>query len=42
MSIEKPKEGENNPKKFTDEEVLDELKDILYGAPDKVNFRFKH
>ena len=41
MSIEKPREGENNPKKFTDEDVLDELKDILYGARDKVNFRFK-
>ena len=42
MSIENLKEGENNPKKFTDDEVLDELKDILYGARDKVNFRFKH
>ena len=42
MSIEKPREGENNPKKFTDEDVLDELKDILYGARDKVNFKFKH
>ena len=41
MSIEKPKEGENNPKKFTDDEVLEELNDILYGARDKVNFRFK-
>lgn len=42
MSIEKPREEENNPKKFTDDEVLDELKDILYGAKDKVNFRFRH
>lgn len=42
MSIEKPKEGENNPKKFTDDEVLEELNDILYGAKDKVNFKFKH
>ena len=42
MSIEKPREGENNPRTFTDEEVLDELKDILYGARDKVNFKFKH
>lgn len=33
---EKPKET------FTDEEVLDELKNILYGAKDRVNFRFKH
>ena len=41
MSIEKPREGENNPRTFTDEDVLDELKDILYGARDKVNFRFK-
>lgn len=29
-------------KKFTDEEVLEELKDALYWAPDKVNFRFRH
>ena len=41
MSIEKPREGENNPRTFTDEEVMDELKDILYWARDKVNFRFK-
>ena len=42
MPIENLREGENNPKKFTDEEVLDELKDILYSAQDKVNFKFKH
>lgn len=42
MWLETQKEGENNPKKFTDDEVLDELNDILYGARDKVNFKFKH
>lgn len=41
MWLETQKEGENNPKKFTDDEVLDELNDILYGARDKVHFRFK-
>ena len=34
--------NEKPPKKFTDEEIMDELKDILYWARDKVNFRFKH
>lgn len=42
MWIETPTEGNNKQKTFTDEEVLDELKDILYGAKDRVNFRFKH
>ena len=42
MPIENLREEENNLKKFTDEEVLDELNDILYGAKDKVNFKFKH
>ena len=42
MWIETPTEWNNKPKAFTDEEVLDELKDILYGAKDRVNFRFKH
>lgn len=39
--LETPPERNNKPKKFTDEEVLDELHDILYGAKDKVHFRFK-
>ena len=34
--------NEKPQKKFTDEEVMDELKDILYWARDKVHFRFKH
>lgn len=33
--------NEKPQKKFTDEEVLEELNDILYWARDKVNFRFK-
>lgn len=33
--------NEKPQKKFTDEEVMDELNDILYWARDKVNFRFK-
>ena len=41
MAVEELPEGENKPRTFTDEEVLDELRDILYGAKDKVNFRFK-
>ena len=39
--LETPREWENKPRTFTDEEVMDELKDILYWARDKVNFRFK-
>ena len=41
MAIEKPSEWDDQAKKFTDEEVLEELKDILYWARDKVNFRFR-
>ena len=41
MAIEKPSEWDEQAKKFTDEEVLEELKDILYWARDKVNFRFR-
>lgn len=42
MPPEIPDDLNKTPKKtFTDEEVMDELKDILYGAKDKVNFRFK-
>lgn len=41
MWLETQKEGDNKPKKFTDEEIMDELKDILYWARDKVNFRFR-
>lgn len=33
--------NEKPQKKFTDDEVLEELNDILYWARDKVNFRFK-
>ena len=33
--------NEKQQKKFTDDEVLEELNDILYWARDKVNFRFK-
>lgn len=33
--------NEKTQKKFTDEEIMDELKDILYWAKDKVHFRFK-
>ena len=32
---------ETQKKKFTDEEVLAELKDVVYWARDKVNFRFR-
>lgn len=43
MPPEIPDGFHEKPKKtFTDEEVLEELKDILYWAKDKVNFRFKH
>lgn len=43
MPPEKPEWLNNQPqKKFTDEEVLEELKDLLYWARDKVHFRFKH
>jgi len=41
MWLETPREWDNKPKTFTDEEVLEELKDILYWAKDKVNFRFR-
>lgn len=42
MPPEIPEGFHEKPKKtFTDEEVLEELKDILYWAKDKVNFRFK-
>ena len=40
-TLETPQERNNKPKKFTDEEVLDELHDILFWAKDKVNFRFR-
>ena len=40
--LETPREWENKPRTFTDEEVLEELTDALYWAADKVNFRFKH
>ena len=43
MPPEIPDGFREGPRKtFTDEEVLEELKDILYWAKDKVNFRFKH
>ena len=41
MWLETQRGEENEPKKFTDDEVLEELNDILYGARDKVNFVFK-
>lgn len=41
MALETLPEWNNKPKKFTDEEVLDELHDILFWAKDKVNFRFR-
>lgn len=41
MPPEIPSEWVNKPKTFTDEDVLTELNDALYWAPDKVNFRFK-
>lgn len=41
MALETWPEQNNKPKTFTDEEVMDELKDILYWARDKVHFRFK-
>lgn len=41
MALETWLEWNNKPKKFTDEEVLDELHDILFWAKDKVNFRFR-
>ena len=42
MPPEIPDGFHEKPKTFTDEEVLEELTDALYWAPDKVNFRFKH
>ena len=42
MPPEIPSEWANKHKTFTDEDVLTELNDALYWAPDKVNFRFKH
>ena len=42
MPPEIPSEWVNKPKTFTDEDVLTELNDALYWAPDRVNFRFKH
>lgn len=42
MPPEIPSEWVNKPKTFTDEDVLTELNDALYWAPDKVNFRFRH
>ena len=39
--LETPREWDNKPRTFTDEEVLEELKDALYWVPDKVNFRFR-
>lgn len=39
--LETPREWDNKPKTFTDEEVLEELHDILFWAKDKVNFRFR-
>lgn len=39
--LETPNWMEEERKKFTAEEIIEELKDILYWAPDKVNFRFK-
>jgi len=41
MWLETPREWDNKPKTFTDEEVLEELHDILFWAKDKVNFRFR-
>ena len=41
MALETWPEQNNKPKTFTDEEVIEELKDILYWARDKVNFRFR-
>ena len=32
---------EMQKKKFTDEEIITELKDAVYWARDKVNFRFR-
>lgn len=33
----------DNPKGLvTEEQILSELRDALYGAPDKINFKFKH
>lgn len=42
LPLETPPEWERKPKTFTDEEVLEELTDALYWAPDKVNFKFRH